>query len=149
MEDEVELAVGQGTIALDVVVVAYPVAATDIADGREEVGHLVDIDKLLELFVGLGRGTVLCELPPAVESVPGPCHLEVAVGVLEGVHLVVIVAIVGIAMIAVVGFAQVELCQVFSVEEDMDGLVVLAVAVEAAGLEHLLGDGIADATMSH
>ena len=52
-------------------------------------------------------------------------------------------------MIAVVGFAQVELCQVFSVEEDMDGLVVLAVAVEAAGLEHLLGDGIADAAMCH
>ena len=83
-----------------------------------------------------------------VEGILRSSHLEVAVRVLESIHFVVIIAVVGIAMIAIVGLSQVKLGKIVSVEEDMNGLIVLAIAIEAARHEYLLSDGISNAAMS-
>ena len=51
-------------------------------------------------------------------------------------------------MIAIVGFSQVKLGKITSVEEDMNGLIVLTVAIESARHEYLLSHGITNTTMS-
>ena len=148
MKCQFELSVGQCAIAFHVVIVANPVATSNVADGCEEVCHLVYVNELLELLVGVRRRASLSKTLPAVEGVLRSRHLEITIRILEGIHLVVVIAVIGVAVIAIVWFAKVELSQIASIEENVNGLIILTIAIEAARHKNLLGEGVTNSAMS-
>ena len=74
--------------------------------------------------------------------------MEVAVAIFEGIHLVIIVAVVGCSVVTVVRLAQIELSYVLTVEEHMHGLIVLCIDMESVADKYLLCDGIPYTTVS-
>ena len=140
-----ELAVVAAAEAFGVVAVADPVRRADVGDGGHVVDELVDIDLLPEFLVFRVVADLRRQAQPLVERGLVAGFLVVAVGILEGIHVVLVVAVVGSAVEFGGGLAQVEHADELAVEEDVRGLQVLAIDVDTAGEEGLLDDGVLDA----
>ena len=141
-EYQVEFAVVGITVSLDIVVVENPVGGPYVGHRCPVVGIFVHIHHLTQMGISCRVCSLFRQFQPCVECIFGTLSLNVSVGVFEGIHLIVIIAIVGCAMVSVACLSQVEQSHVFSVEEYVHGLHILCVHHESAADDYLLRQGI-------
>ena len=144
-----ELAVRAAAEGLDVVGVRQPIVWPHVAFERHVVDVLVDVEEVAYLHedflssqYGETRGKRL-KLRPGFPV----AHLLVvgSVAQVELVHVVEVDAVVAVGKVLVVAFADVEHAVVHAVEEDVGGLIVLAIDIEAALEDYRLNSRVFDA----